>query len=192
MKLKKAMLALVCALALVVGSVMGTMAYLQDQTQVVQNTFTVGKVGISLDEANVDVYGVVTEGRTETGNEYKLIPGHKYAKDPTVHVDADSENAWLFVKVENGISAIEAAGDTTIAAQMEVNGWTIVDGETNVYAYKDIVVKDADVTVFSNFTLKGDAAVADYATAKINITAYAVQVDGFTTAQAAWDATYGA
>ncbi len=188
---KKALLMTLCAVMLVAASVMGTMAYLQDQTQAVENTFTVGKVGISLDEAVVDEYGVETEGRTEKGNTYKLVPGHNYVKDPTVTVDADSENAWLFVKVENGIAAIEAE-DGKIVDQMEDNGWTLVEGETNIYAYEAIVSANDEVVVFESFTLAGDADVEKYTQASINITAYAVQADGFTTAQAAWDVTYGA
>ena len=52
----KVLLATLSAAMLVTASVMGTLAYLQD-TDSVQNTFTVGKVGITLDEADVKTYG---------------------------------------------------------------------------------------------------------------------------------------
>ena len=45
--LKKALVLLLCAILLVVGSVMGTLAYLTSQDQVT-NTFTVGNVEIDL------------------------------------------------------------------------------------------------------------------------------------------------
>ena len=53
---KKAMLLTVCALVLVAATVMGTLAYLTS-TDEVKNTFTVGKVAITMDEAKVDEKG---------------------------------------------------------------------------------------------------------------------------------------
>lgn len=188
---KKALLALVCAVALVFGSVFATYAYLTSTTDVVTNTFSVGNVKITLDETDVDVYGV-KEGETRvTENAYKLIPGHTYVKDPIVHVTAGSEKCYVFVKVVDEIAAIEDA--TTIAAQMTAKGWTEIKEGEGVYYYQDIVdasesVTDIDVPVFENFKVKGDASVADYADAKIEIIAYAVQADGFNTAAAAWEA----
>lgn len=183
---KKVFVTVLCAAALVVASVLGTMAYLTSQ-DAVKNTFTVGKVAITLDEAKVTDAGdpVVGADRVKT-NTYKLIPGHEYTKDPTVHVTAGSEDSWLFVKVVDEIAGIEA--DTTVAAQMAANGWTAVEGETNVYAYKATVTSGQDIKVFENFTIKGDAAVADYAGKTITIEAYAIQADGFTTAADAWKA----
>lgn len=185
----KKKLSVVLAFVLVVAmSVAGTYAYLTSQVSV-QNTFTVGKVAITMDEADVKTDGTYeTDAQNRVyANTYKLIPGHEYIKDPTIHVDADSENCWLFVKVENGISDIETK-DKTIEAQMETNGWTAVAGATNVYAYKQIVAAGADVSVFGEFTIAGNANVADYADAEINVTAYAVQADGFDNAAAAWTA----
>ena len=183
---KKALLMVLCAVVLVLVSVMGTMAYLTSQ-DTVTNTFTVGKVAITLDEAQVDVNGVaVTPAARVKANTYKLMPGHTYIKDPTIHVSSDSEESWLFVKVENGISAIEA--DTTIAAQMKAKGWTLVEGQRNIYAYNAKVKANDNIVVFDNFKIKGDAATSSYANATIKVTAYAVQADGFGTAAAAWTA----
>ncbi|MDY4809585.1 MAG: hypothetical protein SO205_05845 [Bulleidia sp.] len=195
---KKVLLGGVAALALVGTSVFGTYMYLTSKTDTVTNTFTVGKVAITLDEADTDEYGAqlykdgdkLVTNQTETvadrvqENEYKLIPGHEYLKDPTVHVSSESEDSWLFVKVENGISDIEA--DKTIAAQMAEKGWSLVGNETNVYAYKDKVAKNQDIKVFESFTLTENASVNNYANAEITITSYAVQADGFDTAAAAW------
>lgn len=183
---KKVFVTVLCAAALVVASVLGTMAYLTSQTETVTNTFTVGNVEITLDETDVTPMGVKDTDARVKGNEYKLIPGHTYIKDPTVHVDTDSEESWLFVKVVDEIADIEA--DTTVAAQMAANGWTAVEGATNVYAYKDTVTAGQDINVFENFTIKGNAAVADYADKTITIKAYAIQADGFDTAAEAWAA----
>ncbi len=187
----KALVLSLSAVLLVGASVFGTMAYLTSQTDVVENTFTVGKVAITLDEAKVDLYGAEEDGEARvTENEYKLIPGHEYVKDPTVHVDEHSEESWLFVKVVNGISDIEAETNT-IASQMKAKGWTPVDDEANVYAYKETVKANDDVVVFEKFAVKGDADQAqleENADDKITIHAYAVQKDGFDTAAAAWAA----
>ena len=185
-KKSKALLVLLSAVALVVTTMLGTMAYLTD-TESVKNTFTVGKVGITLDEKNVD--NDMVDGKIparDQANDYHLIPGQTYDKDPTIHVDENSEDCWLFVKVENDISTIEDA--TTIADQMEANGWTLVDGETNVYAYEDIVEGGNDVKVFETFKIKGDVDIATYDGAKIIVIGYAVQADGFNTSAEAWDA----
>ena len=182
---KKVFLTVLCAAALVVASVLGTMAFLTSKDQV-NNTFTVGKVAITLDEAAVNDDGtVIADADRVDGNEYKLIPGHKYTKDPTIHVANDSENSWIFVKVVNGLSAIEA--DTKIADQITANGWTALSGQDGVY-YKEYVPGEtpANLVVFNEFKLVDNANVADYEDATIDVYGYAIQKDGFATAAAAW------
>lgn len=181
----KALLLTVCAVLLVAATVFTTVAYLKS-TDAVTNTFTVGKVAITLDEAKVDEYGdAVTPATRVKANTYKLIPGHSYLKDPTVHFAAGSEASYLFVKVENGLSAIEAG--TTIEAQILANGWTKLEGETGVY-YKQVEASTTavDYKVFDRFEIGENADVSDYGTANITVTAYAIQADGFATAAAAW------
>lgn len=184
---KKVFLTVLCAAALVVASVLGTMAFLTSKTATVTNTFTVGNVKITLDEAKVDTAGVPVEGAARvTANEYKLIPGHTYTKDPTVHVDANSEESWLFVKVDDQIAEIE--DDTTVAAQLTANGWTSVAGATNVYAYKEKVAAGANIKVFESFKIKDNATVNGNAGKTITVEAFAVQADGFSTSGEAWSA----
>ena len=91
----KALTLVLCAVLLVCASVMGTLAYLKFTTQTVKNTFTVGKVEIKLDEANVDAYGVKIDDTRVLENTYKLLPGHTYIKDPTVTVLANSEDSYI-------------------------------------------------------------------------------------------------
>lgn len=190
----KALLMTLCAVLLVAASVLGTMAYLTSTTGEVKNTFSIGKIAITLDEAKVDLDGVaVTPATRGNGNAYKLVPGHTYTKDPTVHViDENSENSYIFVKVVNGIAAYEA--DTKIAAQIVAKGWTALNGVDNVY-YREYNKDsaDKDFVVFDNFTIAQDAETIDgWATAtsaNITITAYAIQRDAnFANAKAAWDA----
>ena len=198
---RKAILLVLCAILLVVSAVMGTLAYLTD-TEAVTNTFTVGKVYIELDEKDIDgsKTDTTTEGR-DKANEYHLIPGQSYDKDPTVHVEADSENAWLFVEVLNEIKLVEAetvaGGYTSIEDQIKNNGWTLLEGAgegaSKVY-YKAHAKANTvkDYVVFSNFKIDGNKAVpngkgdgtntfniTDFGKAKVNVTAYAIQEAGF-------------
>lgn len=95
----KALLLTLCAVLLVTASVLGTMAFLTS-TASVKNTFTVGSVKITLDEAKVTPDGKPVEGAARVAeNSYKLMPGHTYTKDPTIHVDAASEDCFIRAKV---------------------------------------------------------------------------------------------
>ena len=203
---KKALLLALCAVLLVAATVMGTMAYLTS-TDKVTNTFTVGKVKIELDEAKVDVNGApvdrdgkpvekLQDAPRVDKNTYKLMPGHAYTKDPTVHVEAGSENSWIFVKVENDISAFEATtvtgGYQNIEAQIKAKGWTKLENVDNVY-YKEYTssASATDLEVFNNFKIADNAQdIENWGAANnktIVITAYAVQKDGLNVTQA-WDA----
>ena len=196
----KALLMSLCAVLLVAASVLGTMAYLTDSKDV-KNTFTVGNVAITMDETDVD-YSTPNKERDQA-NSYKLLPGHTYTQDPILHVDANSEDCYLFVKVDNQITAIEADGNTTVAAQMAAKGWKAVEGKDGIYVYvgttaAPVAVKANDnVTVFEQLviagTVNGDTLKA-YKNKTITVTAYAVQKDGFEgkTADQIWSTAFGA
>lgn len=201
----KALLLALCAVLLVAASVLGTMAYLTADDSVT-NTFTVGKVAITLDEQDVNPDGTKdTETRVDS-NTYHLLPGHEYIKDPTIHVAADSEDCYLFVTINNAIAAIEATGDTTVAKQMETKGWAVVNGVTNTYVYIGTaegassplaVSAGSNITVFEKIVVADsvdNTTIATYADKTITVTAYAVQKDGFEgkTASEIWSATFGA
>lgn len=189
---RKVLILALCAVLLVSATIMGTMAYLTSQAEVV-NTFTVGSVAITLDETDVDG----NAGR-DTANAYKLLPGHTYTKDPIIRVASTSEDCYLFVEVVDGIKAIEA--DTTVAAQMAAKGWEAVNDVENVYVYtkngeKTAVSAGSDVPVFDNFKIKDDVTntdLANYQDKTITVTAYAVQKDGFErkTAAEIWNAAF--
>ena len=220
-KLRKLLTLVSCAVLLVCVTIGATVAYLTSQDQVV-NTFTVGNVAITLDEADVNPDGTYVNGVNQRvdKNEYHLLPGHSYIKDPTIYVDNDSEDCYIYVKIVNQIPDIEKgdAADTnngeylSIAKQMENKGWKqlVVDGVSVsgvFYATKTVAgnettavfSKNDTVKVFDGFTLDNDAVVARYAPvvdkdgkiisqSKIEITAYAIQKDGFNTPEDAWAA----
>ena len=202
--MKKKIALMVTSLVLVVAmAVGGTLAYMSHTTQSVENTFTVGSVAITLDEAKVntagekvDADGTVNQNstaRVTEGNEYRLFPGRTYVKDPTVHVTANSEPCYVFVKVENGISDYEVTGEGSIASQID-DSWTLVTGETNIYYYNTLVPTSSsvqDLVVFEQFTINsglGNADFEQFGTPVITIVAYAIQADTFDNANAAWAA----
>lgn len=203
-KTKKIVALFLAAVMLVCTTVAATVAYLTSKTEVVNNTFTVGQVKITLDEADVD--DSTPDKDRDTSNTYHLFPGKTYVKDPTVHVDANSENCFLFVKVVDELTAIQDV--KTVETQMTEKGWSklVIDGKEveNVWVYKEIVGKGMNIQVFENFKLKdgltneelakyapvttgaGDNAVTTYKTIKVE--AYAIQSEGFGSPEAAWAA----
>jgi predicted ribosomally synthesized peptide with SipW-like signal peptide len=144
MKLRK-ILTLTCAIGLTAAlAIGGTLAYLTAQTDTVTNTFTVGNVTITLDEAKTDTDGklikVVNEEdttvdkiddatRITTGNKYKLVPGRTYTKDPTIQVDKTSEACWLFVKVTDPNNSITVTEDGKAVTLEDIVGYTVADTE---------------------------------------------------------------
>ena len=87
--------AIVLLLVLLVG---GAIAYFTDETDPVTNTFTLGKVSITLTEPNWVTTDSDNNGVPDVAE--KLVPGDSLLKNPTVTVDADSNDAFVFVKVE--------------------------------------------------------------------------------------------
>lgn len=104
-KKKKSIIIAACTVGLLTVVLGVTLAYLLDTTSVV-NTFTVGNVDIKLDETVVDEDGnpVDEQGnpvdeehviRKEEGNEYHLVPGETYLKDPMITVAEGSEESYV-------------------------------------------------------------------------------------------------
>lgn len=114
------MLAVFMSVILAVGCVIGgTVAWLVAETDEVKNTFTFGDINIILDETKLTPDGELADEdgnelppgadpvKTTVGNDYKIVPGAEYLKDPAVTVLAESEECWLFVTVgESGTSGV--------------------------------------------------------------------------------------
>ena len=143
MRKNKKLMIIICVLAIMVIGSFGTLAYLTD-TAGVTNTFTVGKVDISMDETKTDTEGdpVDKDGnktddpaariKTEEGNLYKLVPGAEYLKDPTIKVIAGSEKSYV----------------RTI---LTVTNYSVLDGllkKYNITDYADMLDWDKDNTVW--------------------------------------------
>ena len=184
--LSKILTLVLCAALLVTASVMGTLAYLTNTTETVTNTFTIGAVSITLDETDVDLYGVPDGETRVTENSYKLIPGHTYKKDPMIHVAKGSEDCWVFMKLNNGLGT---AADITINDE-----WTLVETLEDglVYAFNTALKAEQSTTaLFDGFTFDGETDPAQYDGKTITLIGYAVQADGFDTPEEAWEAGFG-
>lgn len=118
MKRNKKLLILVSVMTILAVGLFSTLAYLTDQESVT-NTFTVGQVDIALDETLVDENGnpVDEDGdgipdKTEEGNDYHLVPGQTYLKDPTVTVAKGSEESYVrMIMTVHNASAVQAIID---------------------------------------------------------------------------------
>ena len=69
---------------------------------------------------------------------------------------------------------------------MAAKGWKLVTGTANIYAYESAVSGGEDIPVFDYIKILDDAIVSDYDGKTIKVTGYAIQKDGFDTAEAAW------
>lgn len=209
MKKFKALLVVACALLLVAASVFGTMAYLTS-TDTVTNTFTVGKVKITLDEAKVDADGKpVTPAERVKANEYKLLPGHTYTKDPVLTVKGGSEDAYvrLLVTINKASALKEVFGANFLPQNYVDNTWnaqtwpcvkTTVNSDDTVsyeFRYKEIVEANAADqkldALFKSFTVPDTVngeQLAKLGDLKIEVIGEAIQADGFETADKAWEA----
>lgn len=179
---KKILALLLCAALLVVASVAGTLAYLSDN-DTATNTFTVGNVEIELKEFEVNKQtGEQTQIQVDNLEDLELVPGRTIKKNPFILVDGNSEDCWLFVKIENNLGdAITITGLTN---------WIPVEGHSGYYQYKTTVAAGANIPVFESITVATEKTYAELNginNKNIVITAYAVQAEGVAQ-QDAWGA----
>lgn len=189
----KNLVLLLLSLALILCAVIGgTLAWLVTETDPVVNTFTYGDINITLHETDTNKDG----DNDPNTNIYPMIPGHTITKDPKVTFKADSENAWLFVKLE------KTANFDDFMTYEIADGWTKLDNVEGVY-YKEVSksTQDAEFAVIKNntVTVKGEVTkemlnaldtngLSNYP--KLTITAYAVQRDSnIATVTDAWAKT---
>lgn len=205
-KKSKALLLGVCAVLLVVSSIMGTMAYLTS-TDTVINTFTVGNVAIKLDEAKANEDGtVVANADRVKENTYKLLPGHLYHKDPMVTVEKGSEESYIKMTVT--VSKCKELDEIGVNLKDVFNGYDskkwIYKGNTKdktadtrtyeFWYYTTVTALEEEKKLeplFTTIAVPGSITNAQLATIEcmtIKVDAYAIQADGFITAEAAWSA----
>lgn len=207
---KKILVACLCV-ALAVLTIAGTtLAYLTSQ-DTVTNTFTVGNVSITLDEAQANPDGsLVANAERVKENSYKLIPGHTYNKDPMVTVLKGSESSYIKMTVTfskaaelDAIFAPTGADMTSIFNGYDSTNWiykgNTEDTEANTRTYEfwykeTVAAPDADVALdalFDQIKVPGTITGEQLETIEgmtITVNAYAIQADGFANAAEAWKA----
>lgn len=188
---RKAIVAVVALVLVLCCAMGGTLAWLVDSTTEVKNTFTYGDINIALSESkDLDL---------------RMIPGNPIDKDPTVTVEANSEDCWLFVKIEKSDNFDDfmtysiADGWTRLTEDTKGNAisdliyWREVDASNEQQAFE--VLEDNEVSVLGTVTKDNLNALdangaSNYPT--LTFTAYAVQRDtNITTAAQAWDIAMG-
>lgn len=197
----KKLAVMLASLALVLCTVIGgTLAWLVTETDPVVNTFTYGDINITLQETDTNKDG----DNDPNTNTYPMVPGNTITKDPKVTFMANSEDAWLFVKLQKS-----ANFDDFMIYEM-ADGWTKLDNVDGVY-YREVskaaqdaeftVIKDDTVTVKGEVTKEMLNALDKNADGtdkpeneknypRLTVTAYAVQRDSnITTAADAWAKT---
>ncbi len=121
--MKKRMTIIVAVSLICLIAAGGTVAWLTDKDEAV-NTFAVGKIDITL-----------TEPAWPGSNTLqKLYPGAVIGKDPTVTVEANSENCFVYVLIEN-----ELNGTVPNAVTLDIDTvhWNLVKktGNRSLYVY---------------------------------------------------------
>ena len=221
--MKKKLMTLAMAIMLVAIGVVGTLAYLTDDAGEMTNTFTVGNVTIKLDEAVVekaetgDYKYVATDDRTEEGQTYELLlPGDKVKKDPTITVDENSADCWVFMEVtldfDQAKLLAKAAGATAadvdnanaaaaILGDFDASKWTIKaykqDTDANtitfVAGYNTALAAEETAVLFTEVTVPASLENADMEAIngmKMVFFARAIQKSGLADIDEAYTALY--
>lgn len=211
--MKKKILLVGAMMVLVALAAVGvTMAYLTSQDTAI-NTFTVGNVTITLDEAKVDDNGQAIKGEGAErvkANSYKLMPGLTYDKDPMVTVtSSDDCYVRMFVAVSDMDKLKAAFPDKKYYANEDtengvflleklITGWNsaywVPSGYNNgVYEFRhNVTVGKGEMdALFTKVVIPDDVTngqLANLNQVEIKIVAQAIQADGFADASAAFTA----
>ena len=141
--MKKRTIALMTAAVMLLGvTVGGTIAWLTAESNDVVNTFTVGNIEIFLDETDVDDTDNDSNcTERDASNEYKMIPGNTYVKDPMVTVVAGSEECYIFIEIIEERNTRTDLEGKIIQYSINTEDWKKITTETNreVYYYKTTV-----------------------------------------------------
>lgn len=178
----------------------GTLAWLQDDSDAITNTFTWSTdnaIQLTLDEHKYlpETNTLDMESPTVQSNDnYSIIPGGTAPKDPTLHLTTKTDS-YLYV-------VIDVADDlNNVVSIADLNGWTAIpsatlpEGVQGTLYYRDgAAVTTGDYPVFSSVEYADNLEYDEETTLSgtITIKGFAVQASAGEDAQAAWTATFGA
>ena len=183
-----------------------TLAYFTDKTDTVTNTFTVGKVDIDLWE-NAD--GTASSDKVANRTNIKVAPGTDIKKNPTVSVTADSEDCWLFVKMDitdwptanvtyalaNGWDILPATKGGTAANFTVGTSFVLYRSVSKTDTTREFAILSNDTITVSNQLVSGNFvqdANGGMKQPSMVFTAFAIQKDNLTDVNDAWTAVQGA
>ena len=205
MIMKKKIITTITMLALIICfTIGGTLAWLMDETDSVQNTFTSGDVDITLTETpNTNIED---DDPTNDSWSAQMIPGNTYAKNPKVTVKGaiDAVDCWLFVKVEEKEVKDKDTGKFYLNYSFRFDDdseWQkldIVTEEGTTVWYREVTASETDQSwylldgkegyangyVEVNATAVTKETVDTAANAELVFTAYAAQKDNRTVEEA--------
>ena len=180
--------ALILSLAavLVIGcTIGGTIAYLVSKPAAITNVFSIGDINAEL---------------AETEKDFHIVPGVDIAKDPVATVKANSEDCYLFVKLDEANWPAYTDANGRKVEYAIANGWTEL--EDGVY-YREVsksdsdvsfhILKDDKVTVSTSLT-KAEAEEMlkpENGKPQLTVTVYAVQKAAVDSAAQAWTIAKG-
>lgn len=176
----RALVALVAVVLLVGCAIGGTVAWLVSKPAAIVNTFTIGDINATL---------------TETNRTYHIVPGVNIDKDPMATVVKNSEDCYLFVKIDekNWPTFTETDSTTRKVNYTVADVWTPLNGQNGVY-YREVtksnadqafhILKDDQVTVSDTLTKEELSTVKPQP--QLTFTVYAVQMAGVKDAATAW------
>lgn len=189
---KKVILTILSAALIVALSVTATLAWLKDTTKIVTNTFAVGDINIDLVET---VGGTSQSAATAdvTNDGFKIVPGAVESKDPKVIVEENSEDSFVFVKVEESNVTVDGVTYVTytIAEGWEPLNDTNNDGIADDGVYYREYTGDEEAVYpiltgnqvsYSKDLTKAQLEALNGAKPSLKFTAYAIQKQGEGTA----------
>lgn len=169
-----------------------TIAWLISESKPVINTFTYGKIELTLSETDT----ALDQDQNEYTNLYEMIPGQIVGnfdggikKDPLITIEQGSEACWLFVELVESDNFKEFMEYSVLTG----NGhWTALDSQQGVY-FREVAEAEAPMQywIIENNEVKVKEDVKEKLNKLVelptlSITAYAVQRNGIETAQDAW------
>ena len=189
---------LISLLSLALVAVIGigaTLAYFTDKTETKVNTFTTGKVAISIIDKTEPEEGEVAGNPNDNGIAYdEVMPGDVLSKIVGVNTDADSADAYVAIRVTVTDVVAPNAGDAVttdeitaqisdiIASRVDSELWAakeLGNGDV-VYYFKTVVPGGTqNLILFNNIPIPGSEWNNAYAelSFNVNVQAAAIQAD---------------
>ena len=201
---KKYLTLIFCALLISIFSVTATLSFFTDQESDV-NVFTVGKVSITLDETEVDELGNKISDKRVLENNYHLMPGYTYLKDPTVTIKKGSNDSYvrILIKINNILELKSIYGEDFTPNNIYTDwgtNWEYVNKKENAdssityeYRYKEVVNglngDNKLEPIFKTFNIPAKTTIGQLENLEdleVEIIGQAIQKSGFTKADEAW------